>query len=294
MAPEKIKSATDQRPFVMVYHDFLESELLDNVYQKLVYIYLKKFADSNAQCFPSVKTLAKLTKISAGTVKKTLAELEKKGVIKKENRHRSDGGKTSNLYTLYDFKEVWGVDSSDNAAAVELEETRMIAALRAKGYTVLKEKELEAEPTKAQNQALKFNKFDIVNITTNLKESQQRYSLEEIKSLFGYDMMITDHPLLQTDIDSVMDILHTNLNTVKPSIRIDGEEKPALVVIGKLMRLESSEIIYAIEKYNEQTERIKNHTAYMLTLLYHAKEQMNLDIANRVQCDMANWKIGEQ
>ena len=73
MARPKIKSATDQRPFIMVYQDFLESDLLDNHYQKLVYVYLKKFADSKNQCFPSVKTLSKLTKISVNKVKLTLS-----------------------------------------------------------------------------------------------------------------------------------------------------------------------------------------------------------------------------
>lgn len=104
MARKKIQSATDQRPFIMVYQDFLESDLLDDYYQKLVYIYLKKFADSNNQCFPSIKKISSLTKIGTTKVKQTLAELEEKGVISKANRNRSDGGKTSNLYTLYDLR----------------------------------------------------------------------------------------------------------------------------------------------------------------------------------------------
>lgn len=37
-------------------------------------------------------------------------------------------------------------------------------------------------------------------------------------------------------------------------------------------------------------ERIKNPTAYMLTLLYNAKEQMNFDISNQVQHDMYHWE----
>ena len=169
MARPKIKSATDQRPFIMVYQDFLESDLLDNHYQKLVYVYLKKFADSKNQCFPSVKTLSKLTKISVNKVKLTLAELEQKGVISKENRTRPDGGKSSNLYTLYDFKELWNAGSSEEVAAVvdEYEDKKLISLLEAKGYTVIKEKELESEPTKAQKQALELNQYDIVNTTTN-------------------------------------------------------------------------------------------------------------------------------
>ena len=296
MARPKIKSATDQRPFIMVYQDFLESDLLDNHYQKLVYVYLKKFADSKNQCFPSVKTLSKLTKISVNKVKLTLAELEQKGVISKENRTRPDGGKSSNLYTLYDFKELWNAGSSEEVAAVvdEYEDKKLISLLEAKGYTVIKEKEPDkTEPTKVTVEpSTKLNQFDIVNTTINSEKSQEleRYTIDQIRQIFDYDILVNDKPLWQKDIDSVFSILHTALNTTKETIRVGGEDKPTMIVIGKLMKLDYSEIMYCIEKYSEQTERIKNPTAYMLTLLYNAKEQMNLDISNQVQHDMYNWE----
>lgn len=293
MARKKIQPATDQRHFIMVYQDFLESELLDNHYQKLVYIYLKKFADSKNQCYPSVKKLSKLTKISVHKIKITLAELEDKGIIAKKNRTRPDGGKSSNLYTLYDYGELWNAGSIEEVAAVvnEYEEMKLVSELRSRGYTVTKEKELETEPTKAQNQALDLKPFNIVNTTTNSGESQdlERYTLDQIKQLFDYDIMIQNNPYRQQDIDSVMNILYTTMNTTKATIRIAGEDKPSMVVVGKLMKLSYSEIMYAIEKYQEQTERIKNPTSYMLTLLYNSKEQMNLDITNQVSHDMAHW-----
>lgn len=294
MARKKIQSATDQRPFIMVYQDFLESNLLDNYYQKLVYIYLKKFADSNNQCFPSIKKLSSLTKIGTTKVKQTLAELEEKGVISKVNRSRSDGGKTSNLYTLYDFAEIWKVGSSENVAAVaeEISEAKMIATLKAKGYTVIKEKESDTSADQSNDASdTNNNHYYGINTTLNHTKSQEleRYSIEEIKELYDYSVMVNDHPELQDHIDSVMEILHTTLNSTKKSIRISGESRPTLAVIGKLMKLGYSEILYCIRKYTGQTVRIKNPTAYMLTLLYGAKEQMNLDLSNQVQHDLANW-----
>lgn len=291
MARRKLKSATDQRPFIMVYQDFLESELLENQYQKLVYIYLKKFADSNNQCFPSVKKLSKLTKIGVTKIKQTLVELEKKGVIAKTNRSRSDGGKSSNLYTLYDYAEVWNVDSSEAAAAVaeDVSEAKMIALLKKKGYVITKEKELSnTEPTKVTVEpSTQLNQFDIVDNTLNIETSQvERYTLEQIKELYEYGIMLEREPIYKADIDTVMTILYDILNTHKITIRIAGEDKPTMVVIGRLMKLSSENIMYAIQRYQEQTERIKNPEAYMLTLLYKAKEQMSLDIQNKVTYDM--------
>lgn len=293
MARKKLKSATDQRKFTIVYNDFLESDLLDK-HEKLIFIAIKKFADNDTmRAFPSLKTLHRMTGISIRWIKKSIEHMEQIGVISVEHREDDEKGHQNNLYTLYDYAEVWKVGSSEDVAAVadEVSEMKLVAELRARGYTVTKEKELESEPTKDQTQALQLNQFDIVNTTINSQKSQEveRYSLEQIRILYDYDVMISDNPYQKHDIDSVMSILHTNLNTTKATIRIGGEDKPSMVVIGKLMKLTYSGIMYAIEKFKEQTERIKNPTSYMLTLLYNAEEQMNLDIANQVQHDMYHW-----
>lgn len=297
MARKRIKSATDQRKFTLVYNDFLESDIL-NYYEKMVFIALKKFADNDTRrAFPSLKTIHNITGISLSQVRRSIEHMEQLGVISVEHRTDKEKGNQSNIYTLYDYAEIWKVDSSnDDVAAVvdEISEAKLVAELKARGYTVTKEKEpdtLQADQSDNES-STQLNQFDIVNTTINSKESQEveRYSLVEIRAFYDYDIMVSDNPFAKNDIDSVIDILHTNLNTTKKTIRIGGEDKPAMVVISKLMKLTYSEIMYAIDKFKEQTDRIKNPTAYMLTLLYNSKEQMNLDISNQVQHDMYNWK----
>ena len=297
MARKRIKSATDQRRFTLVYNDFLESDIL-NYYEKMVFIALKKFADNDTmRAFPSLKTIHGITGISLSQVRRSIEHMEQLGVISVEHRTDKEKGHQSNIYTLYDYAEIWKVDSSnDDVAAVvdEISEAKLVAELKARGYTVTKEKEpdtLQADQSDNES-STQLNQFDIVNTTISAKESQEveRYSLVEIRAFYDYDIMVNDNPFSKNDIDSVMDILHTNLNTTKKTIRIGGEDKPAMVVISKLMKLTYSEIMYAIDKFKEQTDRIKNPTAYMLTLLYNSKEQMNLDISNQVQHDMYHWE----
>lgn len=294
MARRKIKSATDQRKFTLVYNDFLESDLL-NYYEKMVFITLKKFADNETmRAFPSLKTIHSITGISLSQVRRSIEHMEELGVLSVEHRTDKDRGHQSNLYTLYDYAEIWKVGSSeDDVAAVadEISEAKLVAELRARGYTVIKEKELESEPTKAQTQALQLNQFDIVNTTINSNESQvvERYSLEEIRGYYEYDVILERKPYEKNMVDSIISILHTNLNTSKKTIRVNGEDKPAMVVVSKLMKLDYEDIIYCIDKYNEQTDRIKNPTSYMLTLLFNAKEQSHLDITNQVQHDMYHY-----
>lgn len=288
MARKKLKIATDQRPFVMVYNDFLDSDLL-NYYEKLVFIYLKKFTNpSTNQCFPSIRTLATLTGISVNKVKSILKELEAKGVIFKTNRTRPDGGSTSNCYTLYDYAEIWGVSGNDNveSVAAQVDEQKLVAQVRAMGYIVSKEKESgTTAPTKVTAEPDSSNKhFDKNNNTKKWTESQpqERYTLEDIKELFEYSVMVNDFPELRADVQNVITILYETLNTTKKTVRIAGEDIPAMPVIGKLMKLTRDEILYSIRMFNGSVSEIKNHRAYMLTILYRAKEQYALDIQNQI------------
>ena len=297
MARKKIKSATDQRRFTLVYNDFLESDILD-YYEKMVFIALKKFADNETmRAFPSLKTIYDITGISLSQVRRSIEHMEELGVISVEHRTDKEKGHQSNIYTLFDYAEIWKVDSSnDDVTAVvdEISEAKLVAELKARGYTVTKEKEPDTSQADQSNNesSAQFNQFDIVNNTTKSQESQEveRYSLVEIRDFYEYEIMVSDNPFAKNDIDSVIDILHTNLNTTKKTIRIGGEDKPAMVVISKLMKLTHSEIMYAIDKFKEQTHKINNPTAYMLTLLYNSKEQMNLDKTNQVQHDMYHWE----
>lgn len=299
MARKKIKSATDQRPFVMAYHDFLKSDLLTE-HEKMVFIALKMFVDDNNQCFPSLKKLADISRISKRKIQDTLKSLEQKHIIGIESRSRADGGDTSNLYTLYDFKELWNAGSSEEMATVvnEYEEMKLVSELRSRGYTITKEKVLEStEPTKvtAEPSTKQFNQSDIVNTTTNSGKSQEleRYTIDQIHQLFDYDAMLQESPYRKNDIDSAMSVLYTAMNTTKATIRVAGEDKPAMIIISKLMKLDKESIMYALDKFAEQTERIKNPTSYLLTILYFAPEQFHLDIQNQVSHDMAHWNTEE-
>lgn len=293
----RVQLANPEREYVKVYKDFLGSELL-TVEEKMIYIALKSFVtygQDSGNVYPSMETLCKLTSLSRPRATRTITSLEKKGIVKKTRR----GLTKSNLYTLIDIPSMWGAKTEEelkelSESKIQLSDEEMLAELERRGaIRIVKEKEPETLPTgqSSNESSANLNQSDISDITVKSSKSQglERYSLEEIRILYDYEVMIEDDPIQQNDIDSVMSILHTVLNTSKDTIRISGEDKPSMVVIGKLMKLTSSSIMYAIQKYQEQTERINNPTAYMLTLLYNAEEQMNLDIGNQVRHDMANW-----
>ena len=254
----------------------------------MIFIVLKSYVDfkeDSGEAYPSMETICKRAKMSEKRARKNINALIKKGIAKKVQR----GLTKTNLYTLSDYATMWTCDNVEDVAAVAdnqgvkpLTPAEHIAELERMGYTVqIKEKGLDTEPTKAQHQALDNQNFSKEQNTTDKSKSQaERYTMEDIRALYEYDSLIIQYPDKQTDIDIVFDILYDTLNSTKPTIRIGGEGKPTMVVIGKLMKLQPDDLVYSIDKYHEQTERIKNVKAYLLTVLYGSREQQHLDIMN--------------
>ncbi len=67
---------------------------------RAVYIYLSDRSDKESKCYPAIGTIAKELKLSRSTVKRALADLEKSGYLRKEQRWRENGGKSSNMFYL--------------------------------------------------------------------------------------------------------------------------------------------------------------------------------------------------
>lgn len=289
MANEKIivQLASPERYYTKCYHDFMDCNLL-NGEEKIVFLALKRFLDVKSEqgkVFPTIETIQDMTGWGNQKVVKYIKSLVKKGVVKKIRQ----GLSKPNIYILADYSTMWTCDTVEDVAAVAdnqgvkpLTPAEHIAELERMGYTVqIKEKGLDTEPTKAQHQALDNQNFSKEQNTTDKQKSQaERYTMEDIRALYEYDSLIIQYPDKQTDIDIVFDILYDTLNSTKQTIRIGGEVKPTMVVIGKLMKLQPDDLIYSIDVYHQQDQRIKNVKGYLLTIIYNAKEQNYLDLMN--------------
>lgn len=279
---DKLNTLTDQRPFFLVYQDFLKSDVLDTPYQKLLFIALKSYANSNNTCFPSIGKLAKITKMSKRKVQTTLKELEEKKVLKRMKRVSENKGTTSNLYTLIDVKEVWENNKEiepQQTTITEEEKNKMIRLLEQSGYTVTQTKK-EVPASNTTSEASTPNTYK--NYTKNVSSCQEneQYSLVHVKKMYEYDILVNDYPYKINEINAVFNILYEVLNTTQKTIRVNKQNKSVNVVKTKLLKLTYEEIMYCIKKYEEQTQTITNHRSYIVTMLYNAKEQMELDITN--------------
>lgn len=287
-----VQLAAPERKFVKVYQDFLQNELL-TAEEKIVFIVLKSFVDfskdssgAQGEVYPTMETVCKLSSLSRPRATRTINKLIEKKIVKKIRR----GLTKPNVYILSDYATMWACESveemaevADNKGVKPLTPQEHIAELERMGYTVqIKEKGLDSEPAKAHYQAPDKQNSSKENDSTAAEKSQaDRYTMQDIKTLYEYDSLIMQYPARRTDIDIVFEILHETLNTTKQTIRIGGEDKPQMVVISKLMKLQPDDLMYSVEKFHEQDQRIKNAKGYLLTLLYNSREQSYLDTMNK-------------
>lgn len=71
---------------------------------KAVYMYLKDRSNADGECWPGIKTIAKELNLSRSTVKRAITDLTTHGYLKKELRHRENGGCSSNIYVVERIK----------------------------------------------------------------------------------------------------------------------------------------------------------------------------------------------
>lgn len=113
---------------------------------------------------------------------------------------------------------------------------------------------------------------------------EEKYSMEFIEQHYELEPKYVSASQ-EKSINTVKDVLYDVLNTQKTVLRVMGEDKPASVVKTRLLKLDRMDIDYAIDQYQKQVTKVHNHKAYMLTVLYQAKLQGELDISNRVMYD---------
>ena len=101
-----IDESGDRKYFVIIPNCVVNGS---GVYERAMYLEMKRFAGEKGVCFASIRTMAKRLKASVNTVQRTIKQLIKRGWIKKSGVLQT-GGKPVNCYTIVD---IWSVDDGD-------------------------------------------------------------------------------------------------------------------------------------------------------------------------------------
>lgn len=65
-----------------------------------VYLYLRDRANREGTCYPAIGTIARELSLSTSTVKRAISDLERHGFIRKKQRWRDNGGRSSLLFEI--------------------------------------------------------------------------------------------------------------------------------------------------------------------------------------------------
>lgn len=261
----------DKKPYIMLYWDILNK--LDNPYELSVYVYLKKHANyATGTCYPSIATLEKETNISEKKIRLILKNLKDKKLITIQNRTLVNGGKTSNIYKLLEF------ENGEVQAKPPLQDEKSEQRKRVSGMDQADQSESKQDTQLNNNANLQLHDNPFLN---DSQAENPEYSMDELKKQYAYQALIAEHSAHQESIDICMNIIFTTVNSKKKDIRIQKEEVPRKKVTDRLLKLTKDDILWAIAKYEQQPNEIHYPKAYVLTLLYDAKNQRLLDLQNQ-------------
>lgn len=275
----------NKKPYVVLYWDILNK--LDDPYELSVYVYLRKHADhATGTCFPSIATLEKETKISEKKIRLILKDLKKKKLITIQNRTLGNGGKASNIYRLLEFENEEVQASLQESQDEESPKQISVERKRVSGMDQADQSESKQDTQLNNNTNLQLHDNPFLNDSQNENRiekvaAQTKYSTDELKKQYDYQALIAEHSVHQENIDICIDIISTNINSKKKSIKIQKEEIPQEEVAERLLKLTKDDILWAIAKFEKQPNEIHYPKAYMLTLLYDAHNQRILDCQNR-------------
>lgn len=291
------KSKKPRSGFTQIYNAFLDSEKLTQ-HDKMVFIAIKSFTNNKTkQAYPSLATISRVSGVSLSQVRRSIAKMEEMQILKVESRSDDyNHGRISNLYTLYDSPEMWEDDfSTENedfkAVAREIPDDILIAEYyrRHPEYPDIKKEPIIDTDQSTNIDAFTYPNSDNNNIMEKNKR-QESYPLDFLKKQYDYDFLKKEHPELLRIIDYIIQIIYDSLNSSCDTIRVQKTDRPKEIVASQFLKLTHEEILYVIDKYNQQSERIQNQKAYLLTQLYEAAGQYAADINNQVRYDMEHWK----
>ena len=129
-------------------------------------------------------------------------------------------------------------------------------------------------PTRAQRQRMRMDEMDSYR--------------ELIKENISYDLLLQENPYDDELIDGYVELMVDACCSSRPSIRISGEEIPTAVVRSRFLKLNKEHISYVMDSMRQNTTRITNIRAYMLSALYNAPLTISQYYTSLVSHDMAH------
>ena len=122
---------------------------------------------------------------------------------------------------------------------------------------------------------------------TEVTAAEMRSYREIIAQNISYDLLCREYPHQQEQLEEILEILVETVCTTRQTVRVAGNNFPAEVVKGRLVKLTAEHIRFVLGCLSRNTTKIRNIRQYLLTTLYNAPATIDNYYAAMVSHDLA-------
>ena len=259
----------------------------------------------------TVRGLAAICKEGVDCIGAALRELETAGYLKRKKLRDDRGRITDTEYVIYEFPQAKPYNDKPDADKPDTDKPD--TPLPHTGSPDTEKPYMDEPPTENPAQYnTNINKYkkelntDLLNIHQSIPPVQPSYPqkhiepstdrIDKIDSFDIYREIIKDnidyaaliYEYDEKTIDEIVEIMLDSICVKRDYIHISGADYPAEVVKSRLLKLDMSHIEYVIGCIKDNTTKVRNIKAYMLTTLYNAPTTIDAYYTTLVNHDTAN------
>lgn len=214
--------------------------------------------------------LAHICQEGVSSVRAGINELEEHGYLRRRRLRNGKGQLTDTEYTI--------LEKHDPPASEPMCENRTQAEPPVYGFPTL-DFPTQGEPTlgnRTQSNIELSNKDGVRTHPINPEDGIGAMAVvyrELIMDNIEYPILVQRHDAER--VDEVVELMLEVVLSRRPIIRIAGDDFPREVVKSRMLKLNSQHVEYVFDAIDQNTTRIHNIKAYLLTALYNAPATMD-------------------
>ena len=145
---------------------------------------------------------------------------------------------------------------------------------------------LNGNAINTDNNETDSNRTDMIRILPSFREEEhsdevkrnegneisldEEYYRKYFTETLEMKLLMERYPMQKDTLASILELLIEVCSSKKKTIRVAGDDRSAQVVKARLMKLTAEHIAYVLRGLNENTTKVRDTKAYMLTTLYNS------------------------
>lgn len=218
----------------------------------------------------STRGLASICKEGPDAILSALRELESCGYLVRHRQRDAKGRMSNTVFEIYEEPQ----PVSPRTENPHMENPDMDNPDMDKPHKdIPAQRNTEQEIT--QEEKTNLSNYQSINLD-GMDRMAERASYEElIRENLELDLLERNNRIDADRVHELVEIMLDAICSTSPTIRINGEDMPQVVVKSRFLKLDSSHIEYVLHAMDENPSDIRNIRAYLLTALYNASLTMD-------------------